>query len=258
MCELFGLTGRDEINVYAYLKTFFSHSADHPNGWGMAFFRDEAVSLEKEPVRADKSRYLKERFNDPLFAANMFAHIRFATKGGENYNNCHPFVKRDGTGRTWTLMHNGTIFECPIIDTYFSAQDGSTDSERILLYIIDQIDLQTKALGHPLSKEQRFGVIDRVMCEITKPNNKVNLMLYDGELMYVHTNLPNTLRYKRINNSVVFSTEPLDENGWEQVELYTLTAYQKGEKLFTGTNHGNEYHYNYEDVKYLYLEHTGL
>ena len=41
MCELFGLTGPDEIVVNEYLETFASHSVDHPNGWGIALSASE-------------------------------------------------------------------------------------------------------------------------------------------------------------------------------------------------------------------------
>ena len=55
MCELFGLTGPDEIVVNEYLETFASHSVDHPNGWGIALFCGKEVNIEKEPVAAYRS-----------------------------------------------------------------------------------------------------------------------------------------------------------------------------------------------------------
>lgn len=134
MCELFGLTGPDEITVNEYLRTFFSHSADHPNGWGIAVLTGAEANIEKEPVAAFRSSYLKERLKTPLRAANLMAHIRFATRGYMRYENCHPFMKRDISGRPWILMHNGTIFSCPLLNNYIYTQRGQTDSERILLY----------------------------------------------------------------------------------------------------------------------------
>jgi len=240
------------------LKTLFSHGINHPNGWGMAIFSDAAVSLEKEPVCSNNSRYLRERIKDPMMVSNMFAHIRYATKGKEDYLNCHPFVKKDSSGRTWTLMHNGTIFECPETDVFFEKQRGSTDSERILLYLIDRVDLKIKELGRELTDRERFDILDGIIHTITYPNNKVNIMIYDGDLVYVHTNLPNTLHYKQLSDSVIFSTEPLDDQGWEQVTLFTLLAYRNGRLVFSGTKHGNEYHLKYEDIRYLYLDHSFL
>ena len=99
MCELFGLTGPDEIVVNEYLETFAGHSVNHPNGWGLAIFCGKEVNIEKEPVAAYKSSYLKERLRTPLRASNMMAHIRFATRGHMSYENCHPFVRHDQSGR---------------------------------------------------------------------------------------------------------------------------------------------------------------
>ena len=109
MCELFGLTGSDELNVNDFLKTFFRHSIDHPNGWGIALLNGKNVNIEKEPEAAYRSGYLRARLKAPVRAANMMAHIRFATRGHMEYDNCHPFIKRDISGRSWTFMHNATL-----------------------------------------------------------------------------------------------------------------------------------------------------
>ena len=47
MCELFGVSSGRRIEVNDLLKEFFSHSVRHPNGWGMAMFYENSVSLEK-------------------------------------------------------------------------------------------------------------------------------------------------------------------------------------------------------------------
>ena len=48
MCELLGLTARRKIIMNKWLETFFSHSAQHPNGWGLALSDDGAFSVDKE------------------------------------------------------------------------------------------------------------------------------------------------------------------------------------------------------------------
>ena len=50
MCELFGVTADKKINVNAYLQSFFRHSKVQPDGWGLALFDDNNISIEKEPV----------------------------------------------------------------------------------------------------------------------------------------------------------------------------------------------------------------
>lgn len=118
MCELFGASSREKVPVNALLREFYSQSREHPDGWGMAVFYDNAVNLEKEPLPAYKSTYLKERLRHNLSVHNMIAHIRKATVGALEFENCHPFVKRDNFGRSWTLAHNGTIFDCPALTPY--------------------------------------------------------------------------------------------------------------------------------------------
>ena len=257
MCELFGLTGPDEIIANEYLETFAAHSVDNPNGWGLAVFRGKEVNIEKEPLSACRSSYLKERLRIPFRAANMMAHIRFATRGQMTYENCHPFIKRDQSGRSWTFMHNGTIFNCPLLSEYLYIQNGQTDSERILLYIVDQINEETERQGHILKDNERFDVIDRVVLEIT-PHNKVNFMLYDGSLFYVHDNLKGSLFMQRLERSLLFATRPLNNKIWEPVEPCRLQAYKNGRHILTGTAHKNEYIENPENMRLIFLDYALL
>ena len=257
MCELLGLTGPDEIIVNEYLKTFIRHSIDHPNGWGIAVLCGREVSIEKEPIAAFKSGYLRERLKTPFRAKNMMAHIRLATRGHMEYENCHPFMKRDKSGRVWTFMHNGTIFNCLLLNKYVYCQNGQTDSERILLYMIDQINAETDRLGRRLKDSERFDVIDRVVQEITA-GNKVNFMLYDGSMLYVHENLKNSLFVCCLGRSLLFATDPLDNKKWEPVEPCRLKAYKNGKSVLSGTSHRNEYIENPEDLRLIFLDYAEL
>ena len=257
MCEMFGISSKNKVSVNDYLREFARHSVRHPNGWGLAVFYGNSVSLEKEPVPAFKSVYLRERLRHNFRVQNLIAHIRLATRGSIDFENCHPFVKRDCRGRVWTLIHNGTIFNCPLLDGYVHRQEGSTDSERILLYLIDCIDNETKKKGEELSPRERFSVFDHVICRIT-PKNKVNLIIYDSDIMYVHTNFRNTLYIKRMESGIIFSTTPLDGSIWEAVPFTTLLGFRDGERILIGTNHGNEYIYDPQDMHLIFLDYAKL
>jgi glutamine amidotransferase len=258
MCELFGVSSFEKVPVDHLLQTFFSHSVRHPNGWGMAIFRHGSVNLEKEPVAAYRSAYLRERLQHPLAVRNMIAHIRLATVGTMDYENSHPFVQWDRSGRCWTLAHNGTIFDAPALNPYVYTQEGHTDSERILCYIVAQIDAAQYDAGRPLNTRERFAVVDRVVCELA-PHNKLNLMLYDGELLYVHTNYADSLYVKQSERTALFSTVPLDSKGrWRPLPFTTLCAYQNGKECLRGTNHGFEYIPDPDDTHYLFADYAAL
>lgn len=257
MCELFGLSSPKKIQLNALLKEFFSHGIDHPHGWGMAFFYGNAVSLEKEPENSCKSIYLRQRLRAKMESDRMIAHIRLATRGIMDYENTHPFVMRDRSGRTWTLAHNGTIFESDVLNPFVHSQEGQTDSERILCYIIDRVNKKQEQLKRVLSPKERFSLVDEIVCEIT-PENKVNFLLFDTELLYVHTNYQDSLYRCRKEHAIIVSTRPLDGDAWERVPMNTLFAYQDGNLVCTGTDHGNEFVDSDEKMRLLFLDFAGL
>lgn len=123
MCELFGVNTPRKIQLNHLLNVFFSHGDRHPHGWGMAFFENNTVQMEKQAVASTKSARLREYSSQLIMSDKMIAHIRLATKGNMEYENCHPFIRKDATGRTWTLAHNGTIFEGEMMDSYFYVQE---------------------------------------------------------------------------------------------------------------------------------------
>lgn len=257
MCELLGVSSARRIPVNELLREFFTHSDRHPNGWGLAIFYENAVSLEKEPVQASRSSYLRERLSHKLEAASMLAHIRFATIGNMEYGNCHPFVKRDDSGRSWTLIHNGTIFDYPKLSPYQYQQEGSTDSERILYYLVDQINERQAELQRPLEKWERFDLLDELIRDMAK-GNKLNLILYDGELMYVHTNYANSLYVREGGDTAVFATVPFRTGVWKPLPFTALCAYENGLRICQGTPHGQEYKDNDKDMKYIFAAYAGL
>lgn len=257
MCELFGVSSDTKIQVNSLLKEFYSHSVNHPNGWGFAVFYENSVSLEKEPIQASKSSYLKERLRHRIEGKNMIAHIRYATIGTMDYENCHPFVKRDNFGRSWTLAHNGTIFDYQRINPYLYSQEGKTDSERILLYLVDQINTEQMKRKRGLYAQERFELLDGLLCDMAK-GNKLNLLIYDGEFMYIHSNYKNSLYINQLRETAIFATVPLNANHWDPVPFTTLCAYKDGKKQFQGNAHGNEYLENEQDMKLLFVDFAGL
>lgn len=251
MCQLFGISSAENCQINGYLKEFFVHSDAHPHGWGLACMEQNEVQIEKEPVQAAKSSYLKARLSIPVLAKTAFAHIRYATIGHVEYRNCHPYTMKDKSGRQWTMVHNGTIFEYQPLNRYIDMQKGETDSERILLYLVDLIDREEQRLQRKLNGEERFRLLDSEFVKMSK-GNKLNLLVYDSELLYVHTNYAASLYELEKEDQALFATVPLSKEEWHPVTFTTLLAYREGRRVFHGTNHGNEYKDNEENMKFLY------
>lgn len=231
MCELMGFSSRRETDIREYLKEFFSHGIQHPHGWGLMTEERGKREIFKEAVCSAKSLKNSEMINKVPPQSNALAHIRLATVGSVKIENCHPYSQTDNSGRCWTLIHNGTIYSGRQLMKYLHTQIGDTDSERISLALADEINAR-----QPSTAQQRFDAVDNFVVSLSK-RNKLNLMIYDGELLYVHQNMRDTLYYKSENNSTVFSTKPLDNGCWEPYPLTKLCAFHAGEKVFEGTKH---------------------
>lgn len=257
MCEVFGISSQTPKKINRELIELFSHSTEHPNGWGLALLDRDNYSLEKEPVKAVNSNYLRARLNDPIVAHTALAHIRLATVGNMERKNCHPFVGSDKSGRQWTLVHNGTIFEMDAIHRCAKCQTGDTDSECILLYLIDLINKEIDAKCRDLTTEERFKIVDYLVIKAS-PKNKLNLLIYDGEILYAHTNYQKSLYRRTTDKCVYISTQPLTNDEWELLPFTQLIAYQQGVLKYIGTNHGNEYIYDQRSMDQLMLTYAGL
>lgn len=257
MCEIFGVCLKDQAEINRYLKLFYRHANEHPNGWGLAVMNDSEVNIEKEPVSALKSDYLHYRLQESLVVKSAFAHIRYATVGHVEYSNCHPFSEKDAWGHTWTLVHNGTIFDYPDLDRYFYVQRGSTDSERILLGMIDRINHLGETLDREPKPEERFAALDQWIAGLAE-GNKLNLMFSDGTYCYVHCNFPHTLHCLRRREGLYFSTLPLTGEPWEEVPFTRLLVYREGKKVYEGQSHGHVYQDTEENTRYLFLPYAEL
>ena len=258
MCELLGISAKEKRHWNAVLRSFFSHSADHPHGWGLAVFSGAGhPALEKDCSEASRSPLLADILSRPVEARTLMAHIRRATIGEVNDKNCHPFVATDNRERVWTLAHNGTIFTGANLNAYWCMQTGETDSERILFHIIAQIDAEQARLGGELGERGRFAVLSDVVAELSM-DNKLNLVVFDGEVLYLHTNFRDSLFYRREGDALLFATRPVDAGEWTPLPFTRLIAVKDGEFVREGPSHGREYVNNPDDYRLVYMNFARL
>ena len=258
MCEMLGMSAKRRREMNAVLREFFSHAERHPHGWGLARFGDgHAPSIEKEPVKATESELLGGILGERIEERTLLAHIRFATVGTMEYANCHPFSGADDSGRVWTLVHNGTIFSGAVLNDYIGLQFGETDSERILLHLIARVNRAQSSRGRPLTGAERFDILSSAIAALAK-GSKLNLLVHDGEFLYAHTNFRDSLHYLAEDGSVTFSTYPLSDGDWKPVPFMRLVAVKDGEFVREGTPHRNEYIYNPDDYRLVYMNFARL
>ncbi|WP_330253431.1 class II glutamine amidotransferase [Nocardia sp. NBC_00565] len=144
MCRLFGLSAAPQrVRATFWLldapDSLAIQSRREPDGVGLGTFTaDGAPLVEKQPIAAYEdvqfAREARERES-----MTFVAHIRYATTGGLQPRNTHPFEQR---GRLFA--HNGVLQDLDELDSelgdYLDLVHGDTDSERFFALITQRTD----------------------------------------------------------------------------------------------------------------------
>jgi glutamine amidotransferase len=218
------------------------------------------------PQRADTSDEAAQLLAHPLKVTDALAHIRKATIGHIEAANCHPFVAQDATQRSWTLMHKGTVFGYDPLSPYARTQAGSTDSERVLLYLIDQLNLRVLELGVPLNADERFAVFSEVTAAMS-PGNALALIVFDGERFFVYANYEGALQMASFDHGIVLCTSalsaatldtPAPALSFKPIPLCTPFVLAAGSLVRFGAKNNHVYTPRDEDTRYLYQDYAAL
>ena len=107
MCRLFGFRSVLSSHVHTSLvsadNALVSQSERHPDGWGVAYYREGAPHLVKAPHSA-LACSLFQRVSGVVTSETVVAHLRKATQGELSVINTHPFQYGP-----WVFAHNGNL-----------------------------------------------------------------------------------------------------------------------------------------------------
>ena len=107
MCRMIGAICEKEIEPREVLvdgdNAFTYQSLEHPDGWGLVYYKDKLPLVKKSIVPA----IIDLKFRSACFDSKsklFIGHIRRATTGSVELSNNHPFVFEN-----WSFGHNGQI-----------------------------------------------------------------------------------------------------------------------------------------------------
>jgi glutamine amidotransferase len=160
MCRLFGLSAAPHrVHATFWLleapDSLAQQSRREPDGTGLGVFAVDGTPLvDKQPLAA---------YQDPRFAreakeresATFLAHIRYASTGGLDPRNTHPFEQH---GRLFA--HNGVLGDLPKLEAHLGDHRdlvaGDTDSERLFALITKQIDAHDGDINAAITAAARW------------------------------------------------------------------------------------------------------
>jgi len=245
MCRLFGLhAGQRVVTATFWLlnapDSLAQQSHRNPDGTGLGVFgADGQPELRKQPMAAWRDRAFHREAHE-MTGTTFLAHIRYATTGGLEAVNTHPFLQD-----CRIFAHNGVVEGLELLDDRLktlSASDlvrGQTDSERVFALIT----AATRLRGGDVTA----GIVDAVSWIADNlPVYALNILLSTATDMWA-LRYPDThqlyvldrrepaafdMRTRRIrarsdhladSPAVVFASEPMDDNpGWRLLDAGEL------------------------------------
>ncbi len=181
MCELLGISFNIPVNPGISFRGFRQSGEDHPHGWGIAFFRENAAQVIKEPVRAgmsDLSGFLSDYAS--MRSRIFIGHVRITSAGGVNYANTHPFC-REMAGTEYIFAHNGTLRGFDKLEIGRFRPVGRTDSEHAFCHLLGGLEKRQK----PLVGEKDFDWL-AAACARVNEYGKFNCCLADGKRLFCY------------------------------------------------------------------------
>lgn len=186
MCQLLGMNCATPTDITFSFKGFAArggHTGEHADGWGIAFFEDKACRLFIDCQPAATSPIADFIKHYPIKSRNIIAHIRKATQGAVELENCHPFM-RELWGRHWIFAHNGDLkgFNPELNGLYQPV--GTTDSEKAFCLLMQELRSRFRQFA-PAGLGDVFDVLLELIPGI-RCHGEFNFLLSNGQGLLAH------------------------------------------------------------------------
>jgi glutamine amidotransferase len=211
------------------------------DGFGIGWYGERAepgLYREVRPAWSDENlRSLCGQVRSGLF----FAHVRASTGTATSRSNCHPF-----TAGRFMFMHNGQIggwsrlrrrIEAMIPDELYTARQGTTDSEAILLAAM----ARGLEADPPAALAATLGDIRAMMLtEGISEALRFTAALTDGETVWAFRwasdEKPASLYWREDEDGLTIVSEPIDDHreDWHVVPVGGFMVAREGEPAELG------------------------
>ncbi len=181
MCQLLGMCGNQPTDIVFSFSGFATRSAEHADGFGIAFFEGRGLRhfVDHLPAAESPVADLVKRY--PIKSRQVIAPIRKATQGEVRLEKCHPFV-RELWGRYWVFAHNGNLVDFnPKLHAAFRPV-GDTDSERAFCWLMQELAKSHASLP---DVDELTRTLAELVPQVAK-HGTFNFLLSQGDALWAH------------------------------------------------------------------------
>lgn len=261
MCQLLGMSCNATSDITFSFKGFVQRggrTADHVDGWGIAFYERSGCRVFHDDQPASQSPLAQFVSNYPIKSKIVLAHLRQATQGLPMLSNCHPF-QREWLGQSWMFAVNGHLrnFHPHLTGAYLPI--GATDSEKAFCWLLQELRATFSDRQRPPTWAEMAPRVAELSETIARHGN-FNFMLSNGEGMYVHCSSKLHVLERRYpfptaklvdcdlqldlgafnaeqDRMVIIATEPLtSEEPWSALATGESRLFVDGETVWSHTN----------------------
>lgn len=197
MCRLFGMSGgQKQIRATFWLldapDSLATQSRREPDGTGLGTFaQDGTPRVDKQPIAAYEDQAFAREARE-VESRTFVAHVRFASTGGLDLKNTHPF-EQDGR----LFAHNGVLENLPKLESqlgeYKALVKGDTDSERFFALITKETESRNGDIGAGITAAAQWAAS--------------NLPIYALNMILITPNGLWALRYPETHSLLVLERE---------------------------------------------------
>ncbi len=185
MCQLLAMNCNTPTDIVFSFTGFARRgglSDEHKDGWGIAFFEGRGVRLFVDHLPACDSPVAELIKSYPVKSENVIAHIRKATQGAVQLENCHPFV-RECWGQYWVFAHNGNLenFQPKLNGPYQAV--GTTDSEQAFCLILQSM---REKFGNQAPLWSELAPFLQTLCAEIASYGTFNISMSNGQALFTH------------------------------------------------------------------------
>ena len=129
-CQLLGINSASPTKFSLSWPDFCERGGGtdiHADGYGLVYYEGSGLRQFHSTEPASSSPLARFIGQQPFVTCNMLSHIRYATQGGVELSNVHPFA-REMWGINWSFCHNGEI---PLFADFSNHWLGHVKGDRV-------------------------------------------------------------------------------------------------------------------------------